>query len=431
MRTLYGSTSWRRVLALVLVFVMMVSTMGTSGYSVFADDLTVTGEEVTVTEPEAIVPEVTEDIQGPSPGEEESEAVVDPATDAEPVTDAELVEASEEDEEPAEDAETVPGLVEGTEEGTDAELVEENAETVPEPVEGTEEGADAELVEETEETEPVEPAEETLISEAAKVIEEDDGEAVAELEMETVAEPVEATEEAVEEAIEELPEEVLPEGTTSFEPVKFDDAIVMITADPYTFPDDTTVVVEEVPIGRTVLKAIDGVVNAVPIKAYDITFFDASGTDIQPAKPVKISIESIDLPEVDNLQILHIDDNGRKVDIVEGVEETESGFEFDAAHFSIYVIMDGENQTFRRTYKFEDINANGEYVSYEFYNKAGEKVDNQIIKNGDELEPVGTPYHAGFNFVGWYLWDKDAKEFGDAVSFETPISMELAEDEEG
>ena len=109
MRTLYGSTSWRRVLALVLVFVMMVSTMGTSGYSVFADDLIETSEEVTVAEPEANVPEVTEDIQGPSPGEEESEAVVDPATGAEPV------EASEDGEEPAADSE----LVETSEEGED------------------------------------------------------------------------------------------------------------------------------------------------------------------------------------------------------------------------------------------------------------------------------------------------------------------------
>lgn len=61
MRTLYGSTSWRRVLALVLVFVMMVSTMGTSGYSVFAEDLVETNEEVTVSEPEVVTPEVTVD----------------------------------------------------------------------------------------------------------------------------------------------------------------------------------------------------------------------------------------------------------------------------------------------------------------------------------------------------------------------------------
>ena len=94
MRTLYGSTSWRRVLALALVFVMMFSIMGTSGYSVFAEELSETGEEVTVTEPEANVPEVTEDIQGPSPGEEETELVVEPTTDAEPV------EATEEGEEP-------------------------------------------------------------------------------------------------------------------------------------------------------------------------------------------------------------------------------------------------------------------------------------------------------------------------------------------
>ena len=79
MRKLYGSTSWRRVLALALVFVMMFSIMGTSGYSVFAEGLDETGEVVSVAEPEAVTPEVTEDIQGPSPGEEEAAEPVEAA----------------------------------------------------------------------------------------------------------------------------------------------------------------------------------------------------------------------------------------------------------------------------------------------------------------------------------------------------------------
>ena len=60
MRKLYGSTSWRRVLALALVFVMMFSIMGTSGYSVFAEeDLPEASEEV-IEAPAKEVPEAPE-----------------------------------------------------------------------------------------------------------------------------------------------------------------------------------------------------------------------------------------------------------------------------------------------------------------------------------------------------------------------------------
>ena len=95
-----------------------------------------------------------------------------------------------------------------------------------------------------------------------------------------------------------------------------------------------------------------------------------------------------------------------------GTPETpEAAFEngalsVDATHFSVYLINGGTTLTEpRRTYKFEDIDSNGNYVAYQFYNKAGKLVDNQIIKNGDALEDVGTPYHSGFDFKGWFLWD--------------------------
>ena len=119
MRKLYGSTSWRRVLALVLVFVMMLSTMGTSGYSVFAEDLSETGEEVVVSEPEAVVPEVTEDIQGPSPGEE-AEEVTEPVLEAEEGEELEEAAEAVEETEEGEELEEAAEAVEETEEGEEA-----------------------------------------------------------------------------------------------------------------------------------------------------------------------------------------------------------------------------------------------------------------------------------------------------------------------
>ena len=380
MRTLYGSTSWRRVLALVLVFVMMVSTMGTSGYSVFADDLTETGEEVTVAEPEANVPEVTEDIQGPSPGEEESEAVVDPATDAEPV------EASEDGEEPVADSELVETSEEVAEPVEATEDGEEPADA--EPVEETEEGeepADAETVGETEEAEPVEPAEETLISEAAKVIEGDDGEAVAE--------PVEATEEVVEE---ELPEEEILEEEVLMPAIDaeklFEDARVTVSAPEGAFPDGTTVNIEEVTLGRTQSAAIENAVEAkvVSYKAYDITFNNGDQTDMQPAEgyAVKVNIEPYSMPAAENLQVVHMEDR-RTAQVVES-EATEEGLAFDAEHFSVYVVVEiGEDARLKVIFK------NGSTEIASMYVKKDDNMEQVIYDPGAGTIPDGAL------FEGW------------------------------
>ncbi|MBR3748488.1 MAG: hypothetical protein IKN28_01260, partial [Firmicutes bacterium] len=62
MSKLYRTTSWRRVLALTLAIVMMVSTMGTSGYSVFAEDLAGQNE-----------PQATEEVVTAEPAEADTE----------------------------------------------------------------------------------------------------------------------------------------------------------------------------------------------------------------------------------------------------------------------------------------------------------------------------------------------------------------------
>ena len=337
MRKLYGSTSWRRVLALVLVFVMMFSVMGTSGYSVFAEsEPTETQEEVIAAEPEVVDQEVTEDIQGPSPGEEEAEAIVEPVEEAEEdEADVEAVEeATEEAEEPAEEA--VEEAVEDEEAEEPAAEVEEAEEPAEESEAVEEDEAEAEEPAEESEEEPAEEveageAEDTLIAEAAQAIIEDDGSEA----------PAEEAEEVAEEAVEELPEEeVIPEGPTSFAPKRFGDTTVTVTAEPYTFPEGTTVTIEEVFLGRTQKAAIaDAVEEKVEIvKAYDITFFDADGSEVQPAIPVKVSIVSDAIAESDNLQVVHME-NEKKAEVVD-IDVTEEGVEFDAKHFSVYVVVE-------------------------------------------------------------------------------------------
>ena len=324
--------------------------------------------------------EVTEDIQGPSPGEEESEAVVDPATDAEPV------EASEDGEEPVADSELVETSEEVAEPVEATEDGEEPADA--EPVEETEEGeepADAETVGETEEAEPVEPAEETLISEAAKVIEGDDGEAVAE--------PVEATEEVVEE---ELPEEEILEEEVLMPAIDaeklFEDARVTVSAPEGAFPDGTTVNIEEVTLGRTQSAAIENAVEAkvVSYKAYDITFNNGDQTDMQPAEgyAVKVNIEPYSMPAAENLQVVHMEDR-RTAQVVES-EATEEGLAFDAEHFSVYVVVEiGEDARLKVIFK------NGSTEIASMYVKKDDNMEQVIYDPGAGTIPDGAL------FEGW------------------------------
>ena len=445
MRKLYGSTSWRRVLALVLVFVMMFSVMGTSGYSVFAEDLAETGEEVVVAEPEAVTPEVTEDIQGPSPGTEE-EAVAEPVEETEEgdVEVEAIEEAAEEAEEPVEEAveeaveeeesEEPAEAVEETEEG---EELEEDAELVEaEDEEGEESEEDAELVEaEDEEGE----AEETLVAEAAQIIEEDDGaEAPAE---EEAAEPVEEAEaeepsdpsliadvvkqleegQIEEETAAEGDEEALVEGEELLEEEALEEEVSMpeinedqwfngthvtVYAPEGAFPEGTTVKIVEVELDSVqydaVAEAVDG--EIVKVKAYDITFYDADGIEIQPEEgfSVSVRISSSSLKDPDNRQVVHIDDNDEATRL-DGVDVSKTAVEFDADHFSIYAIIESKP---------------AETVTYVFYDKAKDDstatvIREQTVIEGDTLFEPSHPVDGTKIFEGWLIDGSTPLEFDD------------------
>ena len=366
MRTLYGSTSWRRVLALVLVFVMMVSTMGTSGYSVFAEGPDETGEEVVVSEPEAVTPEVTVDDQGPSPGAEEVTEPVEPAAeDEEPVEAVEEAAEVEEAEEPAEAVE-------------EAEEAEEPSEENAEPVEPTEEAIEDEEAEEPAEEveEPVEPVEEaeggeeavtedsskpTLVEEASQIATKGDGSECED--PEAVAEPsvisdtaqliLDALTQEGEAALEELSEEELLEEELLEEelleeveiPTHYEAerdgvlVVVDVPEDAFTEPVELSVTTFEkgdedyadaeaalYQAGRT----FDGMM------AFDISFVNNNGEkvepDISPEERISVSMSLgqdalTELSEAENadlgsLVISHITSDG-VVDVADAGDDVE------------------------------------------------------------------------------------------------------------
>lgn len=132
--------------------------------------------------------------------------------------------------------------------------------------------------------------------------------------------------------------------------------------------------------------------------AFEISFYNQEGDEQQPKEDVTVRIAaSLDMSKT--YKLIHIADDGVKSE-VENAVFTEDGVEFVTDSFSVYAIKeDDEIVTYRRTYKFTTDGS----TPFKFYNKNGELVDNQVIKNGDALEEVGTPYAAGKEFNNWVV----------------------------
>ena len=176
---------------------------------------------------------------------------------------------------------------------------------------------------------------------------------------------------------------------------------------------------------------------------YDIKLRDAEGNAIQPSEAVTVSIDNVKL-NGDKAIVYHILEdasaierginNGTVKTVTSGaiysisndaakeaavkatgaedtvyVEIIEAAVEngtvtFQATSFSIYAIGEGDNEVPRTTFNFK----NADDSTYTFENTAGQTVDNQILKTGDEIEDVGTPIVPdGTTFNGWYVYLDD------------------------
>ncbi len=190
-------------------------------------------------------------------------------------------------------------------------------------------------------------------------------------------------------------------------------------------------------------------------------FYDISlrkgGAEIQPDGTVKVTIKNDSFKEVDSVKVLHILDkrdtiskavsNGSGLIVRDkkfvsafpeqsALAESVLGLDnivviefmdaslnsdtitFNTNSFSIYAITDDEGNDLivpRREYIFLnatyaddgtiaiDGNGNDIYEHYYFYDKAGHRVFNQIVKNGEFLEEVTNPdTTTRQSFAGWY-----------------------------
>ncbi len=238
----------------------------------------------------------------------------------------------------------------------------------------------------------------------------------------------------VEVPVEEVPVEEAP--VVSYPAVTFDTVNVQggirvdVSAEEGALPEGTELVVKQVPVYK-VADQVAEVTEGEILFALDIAFW-YGGVEIEPVENAKVSvsIKSAAIAAVETVEVVHIDSQN-EVTTVEQDEDTaanEAAFTTDS--FSVYIIVNGEEQppvtvTRRRTYKFTRDGS----TPFEFYDKAGVLTDNQIVKNGDELEEVTIPYSASHTFQNWIVSASDDPAVAVGTKVDLPMAINDIDDE--
>jgi fibro-slime domain-containing protein/LPXTG-motif cell wall-anchored protein len=116
------------------------------------------------------------------------------------------------------------------------------------------------------------------------------------------------------------------------------------------FPEGTTMEVKTVG-NRNVITAINETVSeenkeVVRVQAVDIIFRDTEGTEIEPRKPIRVTMKSRSVPQAatEKPVVVHVDDNAGPAVIETSTpedepEDTREAVTFEAGSFSIYAIV--------------------------------------------------------------------------------------------
>ena len=157
---------------------------------------------------------------------------------------------------------------------------------------------------------------------------------------------------------EHLVEATITEGTMVFTDKLLDDdgtvlVKVYVEAPEGAFPEGTTMKVTPVnseqvegAISDAVAERTEGKITQM--QTIDITFYDADGAEVEPAKPITVTLTSDLIAENEDPMVVHVDNNG-KADVVNPLDSDEldkrkqevrkDEVVFDADHFSPYSIV--------------------------------------------------------------------------------------------
>ncbi len=313
------------------------------------------------------------------------------------------------------DVQTEASGTETTENQAAAQSLEE--ETVPETEAPAEETGIAPQSEETS-TEPVQESTEQEVTETPTEPEQEVTEETVET-TDTTQPQVQSTEVQEEPAVveeipaEEQPEEIDIEAAEQFSVFETEyttedgSATIYANADEGVLPEGTTLyaerITEEMENYNSVVESLDAEAakngNVVlDFVAYDISFYDNLGNEIEPNGNVKVAItfNNLDLEtnsgEDSNLNVVHINDN-LETETIEGNVETEGtdlqSADFTTDQFSIYAITsDGmevrEDATIKAgdyaVVEFWDKDTNGGNADIKFTNRGVDSDDTRNIR---------------------------------------------------
>ena len=424
---------WAFIISLILVATTLSSDLGSARVHA-------TGEEVLEENTDIVSLENNGEIIEENLPTEEEPSYEEPE-EAEEIQEEPVDDNSYEEEQPSEDfSEEAPeeSVEENADNGDEAVFENDNSENIP--TEETEVNND-ETPADSEEQAGTDNSQDTGADTAA------DDQAADELPEEAASEaaPEEPAEEAV--AVPEAEEAQDPEEQ-QMPAVTFNMSAggvnVAIDAPEGAFPEGTTVTVTPVydsgviaAVKDTVEQEVnsdtsDSVKTVEKVIAVDITFY-CDGEEIEPAKAISVKMTSSELAKAEDAQVVHVDDSG-DTSIV-GATVSGNAAEFESDTFSIYALVtvkEEDEEFFTRTYFFRDINEEDSYVPYFFTNEAGQKVDNQILRNiegGNVLAAIDTPYHAGKVFEGWFTLNDDGNpdtqvKLGEAVDLTGLVANE-------
>lgn len=179
-----------------------------------------------------------------------------------------------------------------------------------------------------------------------------------------------------------------------------DSSIVKVTADENVLPSDAVLYASKIE-SETEIEEIEKAVEEKAIEqqkavegivAYDISFKDAEGNDIQPVGQVNVEVLNPELPQEKNdeskIAVMHVSDDKNSVTEME-TNEMNDGIEFTTTHFSTYVIIQqGGNEVNIVLEHYNSSTGEKIYSDDILTLPVGGKVNNYAKANNWEVEKV-------------------------------------------
>lgn len=214
----------------------------------------------------------------------------------------------------------------------------------------------------------------------------------------TVAESETATEETSEDVENSNENSVFPAQDFSGEA---NDVAVTVNAPEGAFPEGTTMNVTEAE--ESSVQAAADAVNASTsdVTAVEITF-TVNGEEIEPAVPVKVTLDSVQIADMEAPVVVHVDDEAQ-AEVIADTTVENGAVSFDADEFSAYAVAAARNDNNDETAAADsaDDNANVNYIvsiNYVFEDnaQAAQTWSASLAKNSTYSNTVAYPEVVGY-----------------------------------